>query len=72
MALAVADELGLTPRSPNIGTQRLSTPSPTRPVNREIDGLTRRLQSESILARVADELRIDLVNPHPDKLILGG
>src|SRR5688572_11981805 len=73
MALAVADQQGLKPPLSKSSVDcRLSTPFKTRPVNRQVDGLAGRLQGESILAGVANELRVDLVNAHSHQLILGG
>ena len=41
-------------------------------MDRKIDGLPWRLQSQPVLAGVPNELRVNLVDSHPHDLILGG
>ena len=41
-------------------------------MDRKVDGLPWRLHGEPVLPGVPNELRIDLVDPHPHELILGG
>lgn len=39
-------------------------------MDRQIDRISRRLDRQAIGARIADEARVHLVNPHPDELIV--